>query len=311
MSGKLKENILKYKSILGLVLLCLIISIISPRFLTVSNLRNVFTQISVNAVISIGMTFVILTGGIDLSVGSIVAISGAGAASIIKSTGSIWIGITAAILIGAVVGFINGIVISKGKLQAFIATLATQTIFRGVTYVFTGGNPISGLKDEVVALANSRILGIPVLVIITIIVLLICAYILNQTKYGRYVYAIGGNEDSSRLSGINVDKVKTLVYVISGITAGIAGAIVMSRIGSAAPTAGNGYELDAIAAIVIGGTNLTGGEGSIWGTVIGILIIGILSNGLNLMDVSAFYQTIVKGIVILIAVLIDKKKAGR
>ncbi len=311
MSGKLKENILKYKSILGLVLLCLIISIISPRFLTVSNLRNVFTQISVNAVISIGMTFVILTGGIDLSVGSIVAISGAGAASIIKSTGSIWIGITAAILIGAVVGFINGIVISKGKLQAFIATLATQTIFRGVTYVFTGGNPISGLKDEVVALANSRILGIPVLVIITIIVLLICAYILNQTKYGRYVYAIGGNEDSSRLSGINVDKVKTLVYVISGITAGIAGVIVMSRIGSAAPTAGNGYELDAIAAIVIGGTNLTGGEGSIWGTVIGILIIGILSNGLNLMDVSAFYQTIVKGIVILIAVLIDKKKAGR
>lgn len=286
MSGKLKENILKYKSILGLVLLCLIISIISPRFLTVSNLRNVFTQISVNAVISIGMTFVILTGGIDLSVGSIVAISGAGAASIIKSTGSIWIGITAAILIGAVVGFINGIVISKGKLQAFIATLATQTIFRGVTYVFTGGNPISGLKDEVVALANSRILGIPVLVIITIIVLLICAYILNQTKYGRYVYAIGGNEDSSRLSGINVDKVKTLVYVISGITAGIAGVIVMSRIGSAAPTAGNGYELDAIAAIVIGGTNLTGGEGSIWGTVIGILIIGILSNGLNLMDVS-------------------------
>ena len=194
-------------------------------------------------------------------------------------------------------------------MQAFIATLATQTIFRGITYVFTGGNPISGLTDELIILANSRILGIPVLVIVTIIVLIICAYLLNQTKYGRYIYAVGGNEDSSRLSGINVDKIKILVYVISGIASGIAGAIVMSRIGSAAPTAGNGYELDAIAAIVIGGTNLNGGEGSIWGTVIGILIIGVLSNGLNLMDVSAFYQTIVKGLVILFAVLIDKKRA--
>lgn len=309
MTNRVKDNLFKYKSILGLVLMCLIISIISPRFLTISNLRNVFTQISVNAVIAIGMTFVILTGGIDLSVGSIVAISGASAAYLIKSTGSIFIGITAAILIGAVVGLINGIIISKGKLQAFIATLATQTIFRGVTYVFTGGKPISGLKDEIILFANSRILGIPVLVILTIIVLAICAYVLNQTRYGRYVYAIGGNEDSSRLSGINVDKVKILVYVISGMAAGIAGAIVMSRIGSAAPTAGTGYELDAIAAIVIGGTNLSGGEGSIWGTVVGILIIGILGNGLNLMDVSAFYQTIIKGIVILVAVLIDKKKA--
>ena len=309
MTSKLKENLFKNKSIFGLIGLCIVISIISPRFLSVANLRNVFTQISVNAVIAMGMTFVILTGGIDLSVGSIVAISGALSAALIKSTGSIWIGLLSAVLIGAVVGLINGLVISKGKLQAFIATLATQTIFRGITYVFTGGNPISGLTDELIILANSRILGIPVLVIVTIIVLIICAYLLNQTKYGRYIYAVGGNEDSSRLSGINVDKIKILVYVISGIASGIAGSIVMSRIGSAAPTAGNGYELDAIAAIVIGGTNLNGGEGSIWGTVIGILIIGVLSNGLNLMDVSAFYQTIVKGLVILFAVLIDKKRA--
>lgn len=306
----IKDNLLKYKSILALIILCIIVSIISPTFLQVSNLRNLFTQISVNAVISLGMTFVILTGGIDLSVGSIVAIAGAVSAVTIKNTGSISLGILAALFSGILVGFINGIIVSKGRIQAFIATLATQTVFRGVTYVFTGGNPISGLGDSFIKLTNSRILGIPVPVIITIIVFVICAYVLTQTRYGRYVYAVGGNEDSSRLSGINVNNVKTWVYIISGAAAAIAGIIVTSRIGSAAPTAGSGYELDAIAAIVIGGTNLVGGEGTILGTIIGVLIIGVLNNGLNLMDVSAFYQTIVKGLVILLAVLIDKKKAN-
>jgi ribose transport system permease protein len=306
----IKDNLLKYKSILALIILCIIVSIISPTFLQVSNLRNLFTQISVNAVISLGMTFVILTGGIDLSVGSIVAIAGAVSAVTIKNTGSISLGILAALFSGILVGFINGIIVSKGRIQAFIATLATQTVFRGVTYVFTGGNPISGLGDSFMKLTNSRILGVPVPVIITIIVFAICAYVLTQTRYGRYVYAVGGNEDSSRLSGINVNNVKTWVYIISGAAAAIAGIIVTSRIGSAAPTAGSGYELDAIAAIVIGGTNLVGGEGTILGTIIGVLIIGVLNNGLNLMDVSAFYQTIVKGLVILLAVLIDKKKAN-
>jgi len=306
----IKDNLLKYKSILALIILCIIVSVISPTFLQVSNLRNLFTQISVNAVISLGMTFVILTGGIDLSVGSIVAIAGAVCAVTIKNTGSISLGILAALFTGILVGFINGIIVSKGKIQAFIATLATQTVFRGVTYVFTGGNPVSGLGSGFVKLTNSRILGIPVPVIITIIVFAICAYVLTQTRYGRYVYAVGGNEDSSRLSGINVNRVKSWVYIISGATAAIAGIIVTSRIGSAAPTAGSGYELDAIAAIVIGGTNLVGGEGTILGTIIGVLIIGVLNNGLNLMDVSAFYQTIVKGLVILLAVLIDKKKAN-
>ena len=305
----IKDNLLKYKSILALIILCIIVSIISPTFLQVSNLRNLLTQVSVNAVISLGMTFVILTGGIDLSVGSIVAIAGAVSAVTIKNTGSISLGILAALLTGIAVGFINGIIVSKGRIQAFIATLATQTVFRGVTYVFTGGNPISGLGDSFIKLTNSRILGVPVPVIITIIVFAICAYVLTQTRYGRYVYAVGGNEDSSRLSGINVNGVKNWVYIISGTTAAIAGIIVTSRIGSAAPTAGSGYELDAIAAIVIGGTNLVGGEGTILGTIIGVLIIGVLNNGLNLMDVSAFYQTIVKGLVILLAVLIDKKRA--
>lgn len=306
--NNIKQNLFKYKSIVALIILCAVISIVSPRFLGIANLRNLFTQISVNGVISLGMTFVILTGGIDLSVGSVVAISGAVAAATIQSTGSIILGILAALFTGIFVGFINGLVVARGKIQAFVATLATQTVFRGVTYVFTGGNPISGLSDDFIKITNSRILGIPVPVIMTIIVFVICAYILTQTRYGRYVYAVGGNEDSARLSGISVNNIKIWVYIISGITAAIAGIIVTSRIGSAAPTPGNGYELDAIAAIVIGGTNLVGGEGTIVGTIIGVLIIGVLSNGLNLMDVSAFYQTIVKGLVILLAVLIDKKK---
>jgi ribose transport system permease protein len=306
--NNIKQNLFKYKSIVALIILCAVISIVSPRFLGIANLRNLFTQISVNGVISLGMTFVILTGGIDLSVGSVVAISGAVAAATIQSTGSIILGVLAALFTGVFVGFINGLVVARGKIQAFVATLATQTVFRGVTYVFTGGNPISGLSDDFIKITNSRILGIPVPVIMTITVFVICAYILTQTRYGRYVYAVGGNEDSARLSGISVNNIKIWVYIISGITAAIAGIIVTSRIGSAAPTAGNGYELDAIAAIVIGGTNLVGGEGNIVGTIIGVLIIGVLSNGLNLMDVSAFYQTIVKGLVILLAVLIDKKK---
>lgn len=307
MKANYKEMLSKYKSLIGLVLLCIVITFINPRFLTVSNLRNVFTQVSVNATIAIGMTFVILTGGIDLSVGSILAISGAVAAFLMKSTGNVFISIIAALVIGGCIGAINGIIISKGKLQAFIATLATMTIFRGVTYVFTNGIPISGLGKAFMVIGNKRFLGIPLPIIITLIAFLGAWYVLTQTKYGRYVYALGGNEDSARLSGINTDKIKSIVYVISGMMAALSGIIVTSRIGSAGPTAGSGYELDAIAAVVIGGTSLSGGEGSITGTLIGALIIGVLNNGLNLMNVNPFYQSIVKGAVILIAVLIDKR----
>ncbi|MCM1988728.1 ribose ABC transporter permease [Oceanirhabdus seepicola] len=307
MKANYKEMLSKYKSLIGLVILCIVITIINPRFLTVNNLRNVLTQVSVNATIAIGMTFVILTGGIDLSVGSILAISGAVAAFLMKSTGNVFISIIAALIIGACIGAINGIIISKGKLQAFIATLATMTIFRGVTYVFTNGIPISGLGKSFMVIGNKRFFGIPLPIIITLIAFSGAWYLLTQTKYGRYVYALGGNEDSARLSGINTTKIKSIVYVISGMMAALSGIIVTSRIGSAGPTAGSGYELDAIAAVVIGGTSLSGGEGSITGTIIGALVIGVLNNGLNLMNVNPFYQSIVKGAVILIAVLIDKK----
>ncbi|MDK0649075.1 ribose ABC transporter permease [Clostridium perfringens] len=307
MKANVKANISKYKSLIGLVLLCIVITIVTPNFLSVSNITNVFTQVSVNAIIAIGMTFVILTGGIDLSVGSTLAISSAVGASIVKSTGNLFLAIIVAAVIGIAVGLINGLLVSKGKLQAFIVTLATMTIFRGATLVFTDGTPISKLPEAFVKIGNGKLGFMPIPVIITIIIAIIAVYALSQTRFGRYLYALGGNEDASRLSGINTDKIKTLVYVVSGFASAIAGVIITSRIGSASPNAGTGFELDAIAAVVIGGTSLAGGEGTITGTLIGALIIGVLNNGLNLMNVSPFYQSIVKGLVILIAVLLDKK----
>ncbi len=307
MNNNFKEILDKYKSLIGLIVLCVVITIVSPAFMTLSNITNIFTQVSTNAIIAIGMTFVILTGGIDLSVGSTVAISGALAASILKSTNNIPLAILVAAITGIVIGLINGILISKGKLQAFIVTLATMTIFRGATLVFTNGTPISKLSETFVKIGNGKIGFIPIPVIITIVILIISIYLLTQTIFGRYLYALGGNEDSAKLSGINTNKIKTLVYVISGFASSIAGIIITSRIGSASPNAGTSFELDAIAAVVIGGTSLSGGEGKITGTIIGALIIGVLNNGLNLMNVSPFYQSIVKGLVILIAVLLDKK----
>lgn len=309
MKANVKANISKYKSLIGLVLLCIVITIVTPNFLSVSNITNVFTQVSVNAIIAIGMTFVILTGGIDLSVGSTLAISGAVGASIVKSTGNVFLAIIVAAVIGIAVGLINGLLVSKGKLQAFIVTLATMTIFRGATLVFTDGTPISKLPEAFVKIGNGKLgfMPIPVIITIIIIIAIIAVYALSQTRFGRYLYALGGNEDASRLSGINTDKIKTLVYVVSGFASAIAGVIITSRIGSASPNAGTGFELDAIATVVIGGTSLAGGEGTITGTLIGALIIGVLNNGLNLMNVSPFYQSIVKGLVILIAVLLDKK----
>ena len=277
MNNKFKENLDKYKSLIGLVLLCVVITFVSPAFMTLSNITNVFTQVSTNAIIAVGMTFVILTGGIDLSVGSTVAISGAFAASIIKSTNNVFLAVLAAGIVGIVIGLINGLLISKGKLQAFIATLATMTIFRGATLVFTNGTPISKLPENFVNIGNGKLGFIPIPVIITVIVLVIAIYVLTQTRFGRYLYALGGNEDSARLSGINTTKIKTLVYVISGFASSIAGVIIASRIGSASPNAGTGFELDAIAAVVIGGTSLAGGEGRITGTLIGALIIGVLT----------------------------------
>ena len=310
--NSVKDLLVKYKSLIGLLSLVIIVSVLSPTFLTVPNLLNVFRQTSINAVIAAGMTFVILTGGIDLSVGSILAFSGAMAASMLASGNSVLTATIAAVAIGALSGFANGLAISKGKLQPFIATLATMTILRGLTMVFTDGKPIgigtSNYATSFGKIGGGQIAGIPTPAIIMLLVFVICFYILTQTKMGRYVYALGGNEEATKLSGLNTDKIKTYVYTISGTLAAIAGVIVTARLFSAQPNAGSGYELDAIAAVVLGGTSLSGGQGTIIGTIIGALIIGVLNNALNILDVSSYYQMIAKGIVILIAVLLDRKK---
>ena len=307
MEKDIKSLLFKYKSLIGLILLCAVISCIAPRFLTVTNILNVFTQVSVNAIIAVGMCFVILTGGIDLSVGSTLAITGAVAATLAQKNINVFAILIAVLIIGALIGWFNGIIVAKGKIQAFIVTLATMTVFRGITYVYTDGTPISGLGTDFTVIGNGTLAGIPLPVIIIILVVLVAWYVLSQTRYGRYVYAVGGNEDSARLSGINTDKIKTLVYVLCGATAALSAVVVTSRIGSASPNAGTGFELDAIAAVVLGGTSLSGGEGSVIGTIIGAMIICVLNNGLNLMNVSPFYQLIVKGFVILLAVMLDKK----
>lgn len=312
MKTKNKELLNKMRPLIGLIIFSIIISLLSPRFLTKSNLFNVFRQTSINAIIAAGMTFVILTAGIDLSVGSILGFSGAIAASMLAGGSNIFLALIVALIIGAFSGILNGIIITKGKVQPFIATLAIMILLRGATMVFTDGRPIAVPGDKVSSIfrwiGTGEFLGVPVPIIIMAIVFVICYYILNHTQFGRHIYAVGGNEEASLLSGVNTDKVKILAYTISGILAAVAGVIVTSRLSSAQPTAGDGYELDAIAAVVLGGTSLVGGQGTVIGTIIGALIIGILNNALNLMDVQSYYQMIAKAVVILIAVLLDRKE---
>ncbi|EIV8498952.1 ribose ABC transporter permease [Vibrio parahaemolyticus] len=306
-----KEWLIEQKSLIALLFLIVVVSFLNPNFFTVDNILNILRQTSVNAIIAVGMTLVILTAGIDLSVGSVLALCGAFAASLIAMEVSVLIAVPTALLAGAALGAISGIIIAKGKVQAFIATLVTMTLLRGVTMVYTDGRPIStGFTDTADAFAwfgTGYALGIPVPVWLMVVVFAAAWYLLNHTRFGRYVYALGGNESATRLSGINVDRVKIGVYAICGMLAALAGIIVTSRLSSAQPTAGMGYELDAIAAVVLGGTSLMGGKGRIMGTLIGALIIGFLNNALNLLDVSSYYQMIAKAVVILLAVLVDNK----
>ncbi|MCK8060736.1 MULTISPECIES: ribose ABC transporter permease [unclassified Fusibacter] len=312
MNQTTKTILRRYQSVIALIIFSIIIAMLNDRFMTFSNIMNILRQTSINSIIAAGMTFVILTGGIDLSVGSTLAFSGAMVAWFIASGMNPLLAIVLALAIGTAIGVLNGIVISKGKLQPFIVTLATMTVFRGATLVFTDGKPIStGYESNaefLTQIGNGYLGVIPIPIVIMIFVFAIGYYILTQTSFGRYVYALGGNEDATKLSGINTNRLKIIVYGMSGLFAALAGVIITARLSSAQPTAGQGYELDAIAAVVLGGTSLAGGLGTIMGTVTGALIIGILNNALNLMNVSSYYQLLAKGVVILIAVLIDRKE---
>lgn len=306
-----KNNVLKLRSVIGLLLFSVIVALINDRFMTTSNILNILRQTSINAVIAAGMTFVILSGGIDLSVGSTLAFSGAIAATLFASGANPLVAILLTLLVGAVIGVANGFVIAKGKLQPFIVTLAMMTIVRGATMVFTDGKPIStgsgSNADFLTAIGNGYTFGIPNPILVMIAVFGLGYFVLTQTTMGRYIFSLGGNEEATKLSGINVNSVKVFVYGVSGVLASLAGIIITARLSSAQPTAGTGYELDAIAAVVLGGTSLAGGIGGIAGTIVGALIIGVLNNALNLMDVSSYYQLLAKGVVILAAVLLDRK----
>ncbi|WP_188013230.1 ribose ABC transporter permease [Photobacterium damselae] len=306
-----KEWLIEQKSLIALIFLIVVVSFLHPNFFTVDNILNILRQTSVNAIIAVGMTLVILTAGIDLSVGSVLALCGAFAATLIAMEVPVLIAVPTALLAGAILGAISGVIIAKGKVQAFIATLVTMTLLRGVTMVYTDGRPIStgftDVADSFAWFGTGYAMGIPVPIWLMVIVFAAAWYLLNHTRFGRYVYALGGNESATRLSGINVDRVKIGVYAICGFLSALAGIIITSRLSSAQPTAGMGYELDAIAAVVLGGTSLAGGKGRIMGTFIGALIIGFLNNALNLLDVSSYYQMIAKAVVILLAVLVDNK----
>jgi ribose transport system permease protein len=299
------HNARQFGTLFGLFVLVTLLWILTPHFLTVSNLLNVAQQTSINAIIAVGMTFVIIAAGIDLSVGSIMAFSGVVLASALEAGLPLPLALLIGLAIGMACGLLNGLFITYGKLPPFIATLGMMSVARGAALLYTQGRPISGFGEDFRSFATSEILGLPAPVIIMIVVYVIAHFVLNRTKLGRYTYAMGGNEEAAVLSGINVKFFKTRIYGLCGMLSGLAAIILTARLNSAQPIAGIMYELDAIAATVIGGTSLMGGEGRIVGTLIGALIMGVLRNGLNLLGISSFIQQIVIGSVIIIAVLID------
>lgn len=289
-----------------LVILCIFMALFAPYFLTTSNLLNVAQQSSINAILAAGMTFVILTGGIDLSVGSGLAVAGVVAVWLASKGVPGVIDVLAGLGIGSLAGMLNGVFVARFKLLPFIVTLGALTYLRGAAYILTGAYPIVVNNLSFGFLGNGFVGPIPWPIVIAIIVYVVGYIVLNRTIFGRHVYAIGGNEQAARLTGINVDRTLLLIYTISGLCMGIAGVVYSARLLSAQPTGGQSYELYAIAAVILGGTSFTGGVGSIVGTLIGALIIGVLNNGLVLMNVPFFYQLIIQGAVIIVAVLIDR-----
>ena len=307
-----KGMLLKYKMFLILLVMIVGMTFASDFFLTSRNIVNIIRQISINAIIATGMTFVIITGGIDLSVGSILAVSGVLAAYMVKNTAApLWVIVASSILAGGVCGVANGLIISRLNVPPFISTLALMTACRGLAYRIAGGRPIVDLNEKFLSIGRGKFLSIPNPIWFMIFILVIGYLILQKTKFGRFVYYIGDNEEAARVSGISVKAVKTTVYTLAGLCAGFAGVILSSRINSGQPQAGLTYELDAIAAVVIGGTSLSGGIGTISGTLVGAFIIGIINNGMNLLNISPFNQMIAMGLVILGAVILDMQASKK
>ena len=299
-----------YGSFIALIFLVIIIGAISPDFRTVNNFLSLLRQSAINGLIAFGMTCVILTGGIDLSVGSVLALTSIICAHTIKIGLPAPLSMLIALIFGIILGTISGLMVTKSRLQPFIATLITMTGYRGLTMILSGGKPISRLGNNLLLnqIGKGSFLGIPIPVWILIIFFAIFLFVLKKTILGRQIYATGSNAKAAELAGININNIKLIVYVVSGFMASLSGLILVSRLGSAQPTLGSGYELDAIAAVALGGTSMTGGRGKITGTLIGILIIAVLNNGLNIIGVSSYYQDVVKALVIFLAVISDRNR---
>ena len=322
----MKTNLLtflkRFQSLLALGLMILVLLLTTDKFLTTDNTLNILRQICANLCLSLGMTIIILSGGIDLSVGAVLALAGAVAAGLLKNGFAvpgteIFVEVTcsgailAGLFVGIILGGFNGVVITRFQLPPFVATLGMLSIARGLTMLWTGGFPITRLGDSFDYMGTGRLVGVPLPVLISGALVILLIILMQRTRFGRNVYAVGGNERAATLSGLNVNRIKFLVYLLGGALAGVAGLLVTARLDSATPNAGLGYELDSIAAVVIGGTSLSGGRGTIIGTVLGCLIIGVLNNGLVLLEVSPFWQQVIKGLVILIAVAVDKMGTKR
>lgn len=301
---KLAENP-NFSVMIALLILGIFLTATTDSFLTSQNIRNLLIQTTTNFVLAIGVMFIIITGGTDLSIGRTTGFVGATVAFTYVSTGNPWIGLLVGLTAGVVVGIINGLIISKMNIAPFVATLGTQTILQGATLVLTDSKPISGMHPIMNKIGTGSFLGIPILIIIALVIYLISAFILRYTKFGRVLYGIGGNEEATRLSGLNVHKNKIMAYAWGGLMAGIAGIMLLARLNSAQPTAGAGYELEAIAAAVIGGTSFSGGSGTATGTLFGALLLSTIRNGMNLLSIPTNWQYVVIGVVIIGAVFLD------
>ena len=315
-SKKFKEYMRSYALFIIFIFMCVVLSITSDTFLKPKNIINVFRQISINGILALGMTFVIILGGIDISIGSVAAVAGVVTALILEINGSFtFLGILGGILAGGVMGMVIGFLVAKMRIAPFIASLAMLTIARGLALVLAGGVPHTIYNETFISIGNGYLwpkktpdsISLPISVLILIICIVIVSVVLYKTKFGRYVYAVGGNEEAARVSGVKVTKIKFFTFVINGLLCGVAGIVLAARITSGQPAAASGYELDAIAAVIIGGASLAGGAGRVSGTVIGALIIGVLNNGLILLAVSSYYQQIIQGVIIAGAVIIDNR----
>ncbi|ELW9450437.1 ABC transporter permease [Burkholderia cenocepacia] len=308
MWAQLRRSTLFYP-LVGLIVVCIAMMIASPSFLSAANLENVLRQVSINAIIAVGMTCVILTGGIDLSVGSVMALSGTLAAGLMVAGVNAVAALAIGIAVGLGFGFLNGVFVAFAGMPPIIVTLATMGIARGLALIYTGGYPIDGLPDWVAFFGSGKVLGIQAPVLIMLVVYAIAWLLLDRMPFGRYVYAIGGNEQATRLTGVRVARVKLIVYTLAGLTSALAAIVLTGRLMSGQPNAGVGFELDAIAAVVMGGTSISGGRGAILGTLVGALLLGVLNNGLNMIGVNPYVQNVIKGGIILLAIYISRERS--